>query len=265
MTTQKKANGTAEHASSTILILTPVKDAVRHLEGYVARVESLACPRANLSIGILESDSRDDTWALLQRLRPRLDQRCRKVTTVKRDFGFRLPKGVARWAPAYQLTRRTILARARNQLLFRALDDEDWVLWLDVDVIDYPCDLIDRLLAVGLDIVHPHCVLSPAGPTFDLNGWSDHGRKSLNDFRGSGRPVRLDAVGGTALLVRADVHRDGLIFPPFRYGVENKAIRPAHDVWGKGEVETEGLGILAQDMGHQCWGLPDLEVIHAPD
>jgi peptide chain release factor subunit 1 len=36
-------------------------------------------------------------------------------------------------------------------------------------------------------------------------------------------------------------------------------------VWGKGEVETEGLGIMAQDMGYQCWGLPDLEVIHAPE
>jgi hypothetical protein len=260
-----EANSSSEQASAKILILTPVKDADRHLEAYLARIERLACPRARLSIGLLESDSRDDTWALLQRLRPRLDERCRGVTLVKRDFGFRLPRGVARWAPAYQLTRRTILARARNQLLFRALDDEDWVLWLDVDVIDYPSDLIERLLAVGLDIVHPHCVLAPAGPTFDLNGWSDHGRKSLSDFRASGRPVRLDAVGGTVLLVRADVHRDGLIFPPFRYGVENPAIRPTHELWGKGEVETEGLGILAQDMGYQCWGLPDLEVIHASD
>jgi hypothetical protein len=99
-----------------------------------------------------------------------LDERCRGVTLVKRDFGFRLPKSVARWAPAYQLTRRTILARAPNQLLFRALDEEGWVLWLDVDMIDYPSDLIERMLAVGLDIVHPHCVLAPAGPTFDRNG-----------------------------------------------------------------------------------------------
>jgi hypothetical protein len=87
----------------------------------------------------------------------------------------------------------------------------------------------------------------------------------LSDLRGADRPVRLDAVGGTVLLVRADVHRDGLIFPPFRYGAESRAIRPVHPVWGKGEVETEGLGILALDMGHQAWGLPDLEVFHAPE
>jgi len=31
-----------------------------------------------------------------------------------------------------------------------------------------------------------------------------------------------------------------------------------------GEIETEGLGIMAKDMGVECWGLPDLEIGHAP-
>ena len=30
------------------------------------------------------------------------------------------------------------------------------------------------------------------------------------------------------------------------------------------EIETEGLGIMAKDMGVECWGLPDLEIGHAP-
>lgn len=30
-----------------------------------------------------------------------------------------------------------------------------------------------------------------------------------------------------------------------------------------GEIETEGLGILASDMEIQCWGLSGLEIIHA--
>jgi len=30
----------------------------------------------------------------------------------------------------------------------------------------------------------------------------------------------------------------------------------------RGEIETEGLGIMAHDMGYECWGLPNLEVIH---
>ena len=31
---------------------------------------------------------------------------------------------------------------------------------------------------------------------------------------------------------------------------------------GMGEVETEGLGLMAKDMGHECWGMPNLEVVH---
>ncbi|CAJ0889073.1 hypothetical protein AMST5_03932 [freshwater sediment metagenome] len=248
-----------------VLVLTPVKDAAAHLENYVTRIEALSYPRELLSIGLLESDSRDDTWSLLDAMRPRLEARCARVSMMKKDFGFTMPTGTPRWAPAYQLHRRIILARARNQLLFRALRDEDFVLWLDVDVVDYPVELIDRLLEFGRDILHPHCVTEPSGPTFDRNGWAAHGTKLLSDYRGLGRPVRLDAVGGTVLLVRADIHRDGLIFPPFRYGVENPSIRPSHEIWGRGEVETEGLGVMAQDMGYQCWGLPDFEVIHAKE
>src|SRR5690606_28563036 len=111
------------------------------------------------------------------------------------------------------------------------------------------------------DILHPHCVLVPGGPTFDLNAWAAKGTRTMADMRGQG-PVRLDAVGGTMLLVRAALHRDGLIFPPYRYGVPSPTIRDRHPVWGQGEIETEGLAAMAADMGIQCWGLPDVEVIH---
>jgi hypothetical protein len=249
-------------ARPNVLVLTPVKDAARHLGRYVELLETLRYPRAGLSLGILESDSADGTFDRLVELKPRLAARCRRVHLYKRDFGFRFPQGTARWAPAYQLLRRSILARSRNHLLFRALDDEDWVLWIDVDVIGYPADILETLLATKLDIVHPHCVFEQGGRTFDLNAWSHNGAKHMQDLREAGGAVRLDAVGGTMLLVRADLHRDGLIFPPFRYGLENPAIRTSHPVWGRGEIETEGFGILAKDMGLQCWGLPNLEILH---
>jgi hypothetical protein len=68
------------------------------------------------------------------------------------------------------------------------------------------------------------------------------------------------------LLVRADVHREGLIYPTFLYGRANPRIRTGRDsgLEGQldGEIETEGLGIMARDMGYRCWGMPRFEVIH---
>lgn len=249
----------------TVLVLTPMKDAVRHLDTYLACLRRLEHPAARLSLGILESDSRDGTWERLHAMLPDFEARCASVRFTKKDYGLRLPEGAARWAPAFQIPRRRILAKSRNRLLFHALRDEDWVLWLDVDVVEYPADLLHRLFATGRDILHPHCVRQYGGKTFDLNAWRDHGKVHMDDMRGGAPLVRLDAVGGTVLLVRADLHREGLVFPPFLYGRPHPSVRHPGP-WGArnaGEIETEGLGLMASDMGHQCWGLPDLEVLHS--
>jgi len=250
---------------ATILILTPMKSATSHLDTYFSGLAGLTYPHRQLSLGILEGDSGDDTYAQVER---RLvgDQMFRRTLLVKKDFGFHMPPGIPRYSSVYQATRRAVLARARNHLLFAALNDEDWVLWLDVDVVEYPSDIVEQLLSVERDIVHPHCVIEPGGSTFDLNAWRDGGRTCMSDLRGESL-VRLDAVGGTVLLVRADRHRDGLVFPPFFYGGRSRWVRDPHPLRGSmvGEIETEGLGIMAKDMGIECWGLPDLEVRHAKE
>lgn len=249
-------------AEPSVLVLTPVKDAEPYIETYLSGLECLSFPRRSLSLGILESDSTDGTFMRLEEMRKRFERRFCRFSLWKRDFCFRIPKGVPRWASAYQLQRRAVLARSRNHLLMRALADESWVLWLDVDVIKYPPDLIETLLAAERDILHAHCVLRYGGPTFDRNAWRDKGAVGMSDLRGANGPVRLDSVGGTVLFLRADLHRDGLVFPPFPYGRENPKVRDSHPVWGKGEIETEGFGMMAHDMGLQCWGLPDYEVLH---
>jgi peptide chain release factor subunit 1 len=249
------------NAVPRVLVLTPVKDASAHLPRYAELLEALDWPRAQLTLGMLEGDSRDGTWAQLEALRPRLKARFADVRLFHHNYGSAVPPGVPRWTAAVQLDRRRILARARNRLLMSALGDEDWVLWIDVDMIDCPADLIGQLLATGFDIVTPHAVQCPGGKSFDLNSWAAGGTVHLHDRRGAGA-IRLDAVGGTMLLVRADLHRDGLVFPPFPYGLGNSRVRAKAGAWGAGEIETEGLGIMASDMGLQCWGLPDLEVLH---
>lgn len=252
-----------KEASAKILILTPIKDAVKHASNYITALCRLSYPHACISIGLLESDSADNTYSVFQNLLPELGARFRKANLWKRDFGFQLPPGVRRSAPTFQVERRSMMARARNHLLFNALDDEDWVLWLDVDVIEYPPGIIDMLLHTNKDIVQPNCVRKYGGKSFDRNAWVDQGRRHMHDLRKEGELVRLDSVGGTMLLVRADIHRDGLIFPPFPYGRGNSKIR-TRNYW-HGEIETEGLGIMADDMGISCWGLPLVEIKHHPE
>jgi GT2 family glycosyltransferase len=250
-----------------VLVLTPLKDAAAHLPGYLEKLRSLDYPREAISLGLLEGDSEDSTPELLRQVLPGLEAEYRRVTLVHRDFGLHVAG--PRWEPGLQRRRRSVLAKVRNHLLTRALADEEWVLWLDVDVTDYPADLIQRLLGARKDIVVPHCATTAGGPTYDLNtfvlhpdagtlNWSQwlrdgilqpprgFGRIYLDELRGRGL-CRVDSVGGTVLLVRADLHRDGLVFPPFPYQYL---------------IETEGLAAMARDMGTACWALPDLEVLH---
>ena len=246
-----------------ILILTPVKNAEAFLDSYFQQLYKLTYPAKQISIGFLESDSADGTYAILEKNLAGLNERFNRATLWKKDFSYYIPAGMPRWANEIQVSRRITLAKSRNHLLFRALEDEDWVMWLDADVIEYPADVIQRMLATGKDIVHPNCVREYGGSSYDLNAWSEHGSLHLDDLRRAGELVELDSVGGTMLLVRADVHRDGLIFPPFPYGLRNPKIRK-NNHW-KGEIETEGLGIMASDMNVQCWGMPRLEIKHRND
>jgi hypothetical protein len=265
---------TTPYVPPSVLVLTPVKDARSLLPIYTGLIRRLTYPHDRVSIAFLEGDSTDGSYQALQSLLTSLRAQFARVELFKRDFGFQVPAGLQRSDGEIQLERRTVLAKVRNHLLSRALRDEDWVLWLDVDVVSYPPDVIEQLLSTGKDIVHPHCVNARTGGTFDLNAWRDDGQNHMDDLRAEGDLVPLDAVGGTMLLVRADAHRDGLVFPPFLYGRRSPRVRsghrfrptggvvdPRHGDYS-GEIETEGFGILAWDMGYEVWGMPNLIIKH---
>lgn len=252
-----------------VLILCPVKDAARFLPRFMENLRSLTYAHELISIAFLESDSRDGTAAIIETELTALAREFRRAELFRHDFDFR--SELPRWDPGIQRRRRATLARSRNYLLSRALRDEEWVLWMDVDVAAYPPDLLEQLLAPEREIVVPHCVTSAGGPTFDLNtfrldadagerDWSPYlvdgilqpprgaGRLYLESFRDSAL-IEVDAVGGSVLFIRADLHREGLIFPVAPY---------------RQHIETEGLALLARDMGYACFALPRLEVIHPP-
>jgi peptide chain release factor subunit 1 len=251
-----------------VLVLTPMKNAARYLDSFFACLARLDYPRERLSLGVLEGDSSDETYPRLEEKLAANGMRFQRVSLFRRDYGFVMPAHLPRWSQAFQYARRVTLAKARNYLLSRALNEEDFVLWLDVDVIDYPPDVLKRLLAHGKSMIQPDCVTTPGGPSFDRNAWVEKGARYIHDFRGLPSPQRLDSVGGTMLLVDADLHREGLVFPPFAFGERHPAIRdhnPCLPPGRAGEIETEGLGIMALAMGHQPWAAQDIEILHAPD
>ncbi|KAL9057339.1 MAG: hypothetical protein Q9162_002413 [Coniocarpon cinnabarinum] len=188
---------------------------------------------------------------------------------------------------AVQKIRRAGMARARNSLLFTTLGPTtSWVLWLDADIVETPSTLIQDLARHDKPIIVPNCYQrfynndkkSMDTRPYDYNSWidSDQARKlgsemekddillegyaematyrflmaGMYDARNPGdthTEVQLDGVGGTALLVKADVHRDGAMFPPFAF---------YH------LIETEGFAKMASRLGWKSWGLPNYFVYH---
>lgn len=183
-----------------------------------------------------------------------------------------------------QKIRRAAMSRARNSLLFTTLGPStSWVLWLDSDIIETPPTLIQDLAAHDKAIIVPNCFQRYMDPKtkamaerpYDFNSWQNsdialklgasmgpdeillEGYAEMATYRtllaymatvggDVSQEVPLDGVGGTALLVKADVHRDGAMFPPF----------PFYHL-----IETEGFAKMAKRLGWDSTGLPNYKVM----
>lgn len=257
---------------ANVLVLVPVRDAETDLPRCFELLSRLNHPRENLHLRFGHGDSRDGTARVLADLTARHGGDFASVAVIDLPRnGPQMPRAL-RSRRKVQRARRAGLAMARNDLLDATLTGRiDWVLWVDADVIDYPPDILSRLLAEREKIVTPDCLLEPGGPSFDQNAFLENGvptradyykhihggllqppadwwfRRHLSDLRYLDR-VPLHGVGGTMLLVQADLFRAGLRFPerPYRH-----------------LIETEGFGRMARDAGIVPIGLPNEQIIHA--
>lgn len=215
-----------------------------------------------------------------------VDKRFKSIVIERQDFDAPLASQdeSERHKMENQKARRSAMARARNSLLFTTLGIEtSWVLWLDADIIEAPKTLIQDLAAHDKPIIVPNCYQryndpetgKPAERPYDFNNWQDsptaqeigskmgpddiilEGYSEMATYRALmaymadqqsdvNSEVPLDGVGGTTLLVRADVHRDGAMFPPF----------PFYHL-----IETEGFAKMAKRLGWHATGLPNYKVI----
>ena len=180
-----------------------------------------------------------------------------------------------------QAARRSAMSRARNSLLFTTIGPStSWVLWLDADIVESPPTLIQDLASHDKPVIVPNCFqrfIDDEGKQdtrpYDYNSWQDSDQAAelakgmgaddilvegyaelatyrtlmamlgdKSESRDQRKIMPLDGVGGTALLVKAEVHRDGAMFPPFAF---------YH------LMETEGFAKMSRRLGWGCWGLPN--------
>ena len=180
-----------------------------------------------------------------------------------------------------QRARRSALSQARNSLLFTTMGPSTaWILWLDSDVVETPPTLLQDLAGHNKPIIVANCMQRFTNEKggkdirpYDYNSWQDsqiaqdlaqkmgpddillEGYDEMATYRtlmahladpspsrDQSRELQLDGVGGTALLVKAEVHRDGAMFPPFAF---------YH------LMETEGFAKMAKRLGWTSWGLPN--------
>eukprot|EP00055_Hartaetosiga_balthica_P001751 m.138684 g.138684 ORF g.138684 m.138684 type:complete len:377 (+) comp16257_c0_seq1:34-1164(+) len=250
----------------TVLIATPIRQKENSIQRYFTLVEKLDYPKDRISWALLVGDSTDTTEEKIIK-EFRALKGYRKLMVVKKDFNFQVNERM-RHAMNIQQTRRSYLAQIRNSLIVSALTDEDWVLWIDSDVFSFESNMLKRLLELKKDIVAPHIVM-PSGQTYDLNSWQEtdksrdmqkrlkenevliEGYPGKNTYRKHMDEIKgvqeLDGVGGAVLLVNGEAHRRGLMFPMFPF---------------KHQLETEGLGKMAREMGFIPFGTTEVKVIH---
>lgn len=177
---------------------------------------------------------------------------------------------------------RAALASMRNSLVLATIGPRTaWVLWLDSDVVETPPSLVQDLASHDKPLIVANCYqrqLDNKMRPVDACSWQESAEQAqeramvlgpdeivVQDLEeGSSTPpvagrallahmydpglskaeeaVPLDGVAATALLVKAQVHRDGAMFPPFAF---------------YNLVGSEGFAKMAARLGYDAWGLPN--------
>jgi hypothetical protein len=265
----------ARTPSTLVLVLTrdaaswsrDYKSTPRCVDDFLDLLTSTSLSLPDVSLGFLTASTAE--FKAIQKATDGLP--LAKVTILHREdtgSGFAYED---RHKPEVQDQRRALLARLRNYLMNGALQDESHILWIDADVVELSPNIVQTMLAhaqnrTDVGILTALCSRDTVY-NYDMNAWKvapaeldaadatnrgalqaklENSKTWVPDLlrdTGDGDLVALDSVGGTLLYIRAELVREGLVFP--WWGV----VGAGWEREGYVGLETEGLCYLSARMG----------------
>ena len=165
-----------KEAKEHVLVLTHLHNDEQYLDHYFQLLDTTNYPNHLISIGLLVSDSTDDTleklYNTVYRLQNRWRNRFYEIDVYQKDFNLdEKPNDTS------LNSKRATLARAKNFLLTAALrEHHNWVAWVDVKLHSYPPTIFSDLMLVDGDVVVPNCLLKRQDDEFwgfDRNNWQE--------------------------------------------------------------------------------------------
>ncbi|EGW30837.1 uncharacterized protein SPAPADRAFT_62704 [Spathaspora passalidarum NRRL Y-27907] len=197
--------------------------------------------------------------------------------------------------PKLQRLRRRLIAKSRNFLWTTALKNEQYIFFMDADMISLTENMVEYFVESDKDIVVPRVDTAGGIKDYDKNSWRGQRTKPTQkqlDLMDAGKwndwdyvphdvndqiyhfstflkkdlvkhkgdltyKFPLDSVGGAVLFAKSMVFKQGAIFPTSNI---------IGTTWDRSEgydgIETEGLCYLAKPLGFSCWGMPNLVATH---
>ncbi|KAI8371859.1 Anp1-domain-containing protein [Blakeslea trispora] len=270
-----KATTHGKQAGEHILVLTVLDHSEDYLDRYFDLLDASSYPNKLISIGLLLPDS-SRQLSEIKTLQDRWRHTFFEIDVFQKDF--ELDTKIDDISLGLDSKRATIV-KSKNFLLTAALKEyHSWVVWMDDKLHSYPATIFSDLMLADADIVVPNCLQYREDGEFwayDRNNWQESdlslrkqkdldvtqvmmedynefavGRHLLVDMptqTGIDHKVALDGVGTTFTMVKATVHREGAIFPPFVY---------------QHHLDNEGFAKMAKSMGFTVYGIPGYVIYH---
>lgn len=294
----------------TLLIISAIGNSMpygkdRTFADFIHTINSLSAHQDSnlrLNLGFLSNDPDEFTRikAFINEEQEVLSKYYEKITIVLAPF---LDENVGfdrheRQLPQFQRLRRRLIAKSRNFLLLNVLQDEQYTLFVDTDIVsfEHPERIISTFINSHKDIIVPR-ITKGENHDYDKNSWRGERTKPTQeelDLMDQNKwnewdyvPYDTDNIWHFATYMN-DVddeqskHKDDYqyIVPLDSVGgavlfaksivYKQGAIFPTSNIvgtsWDRSEgydgIETEGLCYLARPLGYSCWGMPNVVAHH---